>query len=180
MPRFDIDSYRASFQGGARQYLFYVKPVFPAGIPGADTELATYLVRTSSLPETMTEEITTQWQGFDYKQPGKFTFSDWNITFNVDLKANIQTMFMNWIVATHDPTTNMYQLPSNLMSDQQLELLGIDSKPILKYKLIAAWPKAMTAVTLDYGSNDVAQFDVTFAYIYHVTDKAQYGVMPTF
>ena len=54
MPNFDIESFRAKFQAGARGYLFYVKPVFPLGL-GADTDTATYLVRTASLPESTNE-----------------------------------------------------------------------------------------------------------------------------
>jgi len=180
MPRFDIDSYRASFQGGARQYLFYVKPNFPAGVAGADTERATYLVRSSTLPETTTEEIMLNWQGFDYKVAGKYTYADWTITFNVDINSDINTMFMNWMNLIHDPTTNLYNVPSTYLADQQIELLNLDSKPIMKYKLVGAWVKMMGPITLDYASNDIAQFDVTFSYMYHVTDKASYGVTPAF
>jgi len=180
MPNFDIDSYRANFQGGARQYLFYVKPSFPAGIALADTNIATYLVRTSTLPETTHEEIMTQWQGFDYKFAGKYTYADWTITFNVDSGADIQRMFANWMSLIHDPTTNMYSTPATYTADQQIELLGFDSKPILKYKLINAWPKSMATATLDYSSNDVVQFDVTWSYTYHVIDKGTYGKAVTF
>jgi len=180
MPRFDIDSYRANFQGGARQNLFYIKPNFPAGVEGANTETATFLVRTANLPETMTEEVITNWQGFDFKMASKYTFPDWTVTFNVDVEANIQKMFINWANLIHDPTSNIYNTPANYMADQQLELLGFDGSPILKYKLVAAWPKSIGNVTLDYSSTDVAQFDVTFSYLYHVVDKAGYDLTVTF
>jgi hypothetical protein len=178
--RFDIDAYRATFQGGARQYLFYVKPAFPPGIAGVNVEQATYLVRASSLPETTTEEIMLNWQGFDYKVPGKYTYPDWTITFNIDIESNINTMYMNWMNKIHDPTTNIYSAPNDLQADQQVEMIGIDGKTILKYKLIGAWVKMVGPVTLDYSSNDVAQFDVTYAYMYHVTNKAVYGVQQQF
>ena len=89
-PRFDIDSYKAAFQGGARQYLFYYKPNFPTGIDGANTEIATFLVRATTLPETTTEEIMLNWQGFDFKVAGKYTYTDWTVTFNVDVHNKIQ------------------------------------------------------------------------------------------
>lgn len=180
MPRFDIDSYRASFQGGARQYLFYYKPTFPGGIAGADTEKATYLVRATSLPETSTDEIVLNWQGFDYKIAGKYTYSDWTVTFNVDMDAKIQQMMMNWASMIHDPTTNIYSAPATYFADQQIELLGYDGNPIMKYKLYGAWPKSIGTATLDYSANDVVQFDVTFTYIYHVSDNAKYGGTVTF
>jgi len=180
MPKFDIDSYRSNFQGGARQYLFYFKPLFPTGVIGADTEVATYLVRTASLPETSSDEIMMNWQGFDYKIAGKYTYSDWNVTFNVDIDAKIQQMFHNWASLIHDPTTNKYTVPSKYMMDQQIELLNLEGIPITKYKLFGAWPKMVGNANLDYSANDVVQFDVTFTYIYHVVDIAKYGVQATF
>ena len=179
MPRFDIDSYRGNFQGGARAYLFYHKPVFPTSI-GGDTDMATYLVRSTSLPETSIDEITLAWQGFDFKVAGKYTYADWTVTFNCDAEANIQKHYHNWLSLIHDPTTTMYASPVNYMVDQQVELLGITGEAITKYKLFACWPKMVGNATLDYTQNDVVQFDVTFAYLYHVTDKAKYGVVPTF
>ena len=180
MPRFDIDSYRSSFGSGARSYLFYYKPLFPTSIAGVDSELATYLVKSTSLPETMHDEIITNWQGFDYKVAGKATFSDWTVSFNVDANAKIQTMYHNWAALIHDPSTNIYSQPSLYMVDQQVELLGLDGKPIEKYKLFGAWPKMIGNATLDYSANDNLTFDVTFTYIYHLTDTAKYAVTPTF
>jgi hypothetical protein len=180
MARFDIDSYRANFQGGARQYLFYFKPNFPGAVAGANPEIATFLVRATTLPETTSEEITLNWQGFDMKVAGKYTYADWTVTFNVDMDAKIEQMFHNWATLIHDPTTNVYSKPTDYFADQQIELLGIDGNPVMKYKLIGAWPKSIGQSTLDYSANDVLQFDVNFTYIYHTTDVGTYGKPPTY
>lgn len=177
--RFDIDSFRANFKDGARSYLFYYKPVFPGSL-GVDSDKATYLVKTAALPETTTEEITTSWQGQDYKVAGKYSYSDWQVSFNVDKDAKIITAFQDWANLIHDPTTNMYTSPADYMSDQQLDLLGLNGEPIMKYKLMGCWLKSINSVTLDYSQNDFVQLDVTFSYVYHVIDKTKYGNMPTF
>jgi len=176
---FDIDSYRASFLGGARQYLFYYRPLFPGGI-GGSTEKATYLVRSTQVPETTSEEIITNWQGFDFKFAGKPTYSDWTVTFNVDKDAEILRIFNSWARVIHDPTTNTYAEPSLYFMDQQLELLGLDGTPITKYKLVGAWPKSVGSASIDYSSSDVLQFDVNFTYLYHVTDNVTYGKNQSF
>jgi len=177
MPGFDIESFRAKFQSGARQYMFYVKPVFPLGI-GADTDTATYLIRASQLPATDNEELVVQWQGFDYKMAGKATFSPWATTFNVDKDADILKWFLEWKKIILDPTTNVHGSPVDYMVDQQVELLGFDGNPILKYKLVGAWPQSVGAVTLDYATSDVAQFEVTWSYQYHVVDRGVAYVSP--
>ena len=178
MPQFNIDAYRANFQGGARAYLFYYKPSFPTGI--GNTEESTYLVRSTSLPETSMDEIGLAWQGFDFKVAGKYTYSDWTVNFNCDANADIQKYFHNWMALIHDPTTNVYTSPSTYMMDQQVDLLGLDGNKITSYKLFACWPKSIGNATLDYTTNDVIQFDVTFTYLYHVVSSATYGVTPTF
>jgi hypothetical protein len=177
--RFDIDGYRSNFQGGARSYLFYYKPVFPGGI-GTESDKATYLVRSTTLPDTSIDEIITSWQGFDYKIAGKYTYSDWTVSFNIDIDAKILEYLQNWASLIHDPTTNTYTTPVNYMVDQQIELLGLDGNVVTKYKLFGCWLKNINTVSLDYNQNDVAQIDITFSYIYHVTDKAKYGIAPTF
>lgn len=179
MAKFDIDSYRSHFQGGARSYLFYYKPMFPSSV-GADVDSATYLVRSTSLPETSIDEIALAWQGFDFKVAGKYTYSDWTVTFNVDADAKIQKNFQQWMSLIHDPTTNVYSNTADYMMDQQIDLLSLTGQPIMKYKLFACWPKSLGNISLDYSNNEVAQFDVTFAYLYHVTDNTVYGVVPTF
>lgn len=170
MPGFDIESFRAKFQAGARGYLFYVKPVFPLGI-GADTDQAIYLVRSASLPESTNEEILVQWQGFDYKMAGKKTYATWEVTFNVDAGADILKWYLEWSRIILDPTTNVHGSPVDYMVDQQVELLGLDGEPILKYKLVGAWPQTVGAVTLDYATSDVAQFPVTFTFQYFLVDR---------
>lgn len=179
MPAIDIDSYRSNFTGGAKSYLFYYKPVFPPGVEG-DTEQATYLVRATTLPETAIEEITTNWQGFDYRFAGKYTYSDWSVTFNCDADAVIHQSFNDWLRLIHDPTSNTYTTPAVYMNDQELELLGVNGLSIEKYKLYGAWPKNIGPITLDYSQNDVVTFDVTFAYIYHACSKVNYNVPPSF
>lgn len=177
MPGFNIDSYRASFQGGAKQYLFYYKPNIPVA---SNIDKLTYLVRTASLPETNTDEIVTHWQGFDFKFAGKYTYSDFTVTFNIDSENDVIKAFHDWARLIHDPTSNIYSKPNDYMADQVLELLNYKGEPTTKYKLIGAWPKSIGTIDVGYENNDVAQMVVNFGYIYHVIDKTVYDFGITF
>jgi hypothetical protein len=171
MAGFDIDSYRANFKAGARAYLFQCKPLFPAQIVNSNTDQATYLVRSSTLPAGTIEPITTNWQGFDFKMAGKLTYAEWSMMFNVDQDADVLKWYIDWQRLIHDPTSNQHSAPSDYMVDQVVEMLSLDGDPILKYKLVGAWPSTVEAVTLDYATNDVAQFSVMFNYQYHIVDR---------
>jgi hypothetical protein len=178
MPTIDIDSYRGAFTGGAKSYMFYYRPSFPGGF--GDTEQSTYLVRATTMPETAIEEITTNWQGQDFKFAGKYTFSDWSVTFNCDAKATIYKSFGNWMNLVHDPTSNSHSLPNEYMVSQNLEMLGPDGSPIQRLFLYKAWPKNIGPITLDYSQNDVSTFDVTYSYIYHAMEGVNYDHKPSF
>ena len=174
---FDLESFKAKFKGGARQNLFLFAPRFPAGVsPDITTEEMQYLVRATSLPETTSEEVLVNWQGYDFKMAGKYTFTDFTCTFNVDMDSRIIHSFDKWMNHIHNVTTNEYKAPKEYMADQYLSLLGYTGNVISEYKLFSAWPKTVGAVTLDYATSDVAQFDVTFSYQYHTITNSQTGM----
>ena len=164
---FNINDFKSNFEGGARAYLFMYKPNLP--VTTVDSK---YLVRASTFPETTVEEILVQWQGIDYKLAGKQTFTDFTITFNVDLKAAIRDDFEEWTKMIHNvPGDHKYGKPSDYSRNQDLVLLDYEGNEMMNVKLVDAWPKSVAAITLDYSSMDVMQFDVTFAYLYHEIEK---------
>jgi len=172
MPSFDLESFKSNFSGGARSYLFYFLPLFPGIIAGGITqEKASYLVRTTSLPETTFEEIITPWQGFDFKFAGKHTYSPLEVEFNVDRNADIRTAYEDWINLIHDPETNQWAPLEEYMVNQAILLLDYDGQPVMDYKLIYAWPSTVGPVTLDYAGTETAMFSVTFTYAYHTVNK---------
>jgi len=166
--RFNLEGFKQGFRDGARANLFYYIPNFPAGVSGAESNRAMFLVKTASLPATTIEEVAVNWQGYDFKYAGKHTYSDFSITFNVDAGAGIRMVFEDWInERMHNPETNQYHAYSDYMVDQKMQLLGYDGTPITEYTLHDAWPKEVGAIELDYSSNEIATFTVNFAYSYH-------------
>jgi len=164
---FRVDSFKSMFQGGARGYLFYMKPQFPAGLQTISDREVIYMVRSTSLPTESIEELLVNWQGYDFKFGGKHTFADWTVTFNMDKDGKVHQSFHNWQQKVHNSKSNEYGLPVDYMTTQTVQLLNHLGQPIVEYKLFDAWPGEVAEVTLDYGSNEVAQFAVTFKYVRH-------------
>lgn len=170
-PALTIDDFKAAFQGGARQYLFYFIPTFPATL-NVSPEKVTYLVRSTTAPTNTIEEIPVNWQGYDFKVAGRNTFGDLTVSFNVDKNAEIIEIFYNWMKQAHDPETNAHaENLSNYMTNQELQMIGLNGTTIFKYTLYHAWVKDVAGVGMDYGSNDISQFDVTWAYAWHKAEK---------
>ena len=169
MVAFNLDEFKSNFEGGAKQYLFYIKPNIPGGV--ITMEKSTYLVMTSQLPGRNIEEVIAPWQGMDYKYAGKSTWDAWECTFRVDRLAKIRTAFEKWSNQIHDPVTNIRTLPAAYVADQYAQLLDENGSPIVTYKLIDAWPSAMTAIDLDYAGTEGAQFSITFTYQYYTMEE---------
>ena len=170
MAEFNLEAFRANFKGGARSYLFYYIPNFPSGVSGMTADEVTYLVRTTSLPESTLEETIVNWQGYDFKFAAKHTFTDFTITFNVDRGAKVRKLFEDWIELIHNSETNVYAPLDTYMADQTVSLLDYDGSSVMKVKLYNAWVKTVGPITLDYAATDTAQFDVTFTYSHHKID----------
>lgn len=51
------------------------------------------------------------------------------------------------------------------MLDQEVWHLNSQGDPIMKYKLVSAWPSTVGEMTLDYSSKEVATFDLTFKFL---------------
>lgn len=173
---FNLESFKSGFGNGAKSNLFYYIPSFPEGINSKLGINAMYLVKSTQLPETTLEETLVNWQGYDFKYAGKHTYSDFTISFNVDIKAQIRMAFEDWInKKIHNPLTNKYHYFSEYMVKQRIQLLGYDGEVITEYTLHDAWPKSIGNITLDYSATDIATFEVTFSYSHHTSQYTGTG-----
>jgi hypothetical protein len=173
---FNIEAFKARFGDGAKSSLFYYQPQWPAGLNASvNQEDAIYLVKTAQMPSTALEEVVLNWQGFDWKFPGKHTYTDVVITFNVDKDARVRQTFEEWSNLCHNPVTNFYATHDVYMSDQRLQMIGYEGQVILEFTLHDAWPKEVAQIQMDYSQTEVAQFDVTFTYSYHEASFTETG-----
>jgi hypothetical protein len=171
----NIDTFKAQFQTGARAYLFYMEPSFPAAVGGDMTNPAgRFLVRSTSLPASKVASIPTPWQGFDFKSAGKRTYDAWEVTYVVDRRILMREKFLKWHDLVLDPATNKHALPDVYFKDQRVVMLNMETmQGASKYTLKYAYPEDVGAVALDYGSTEgFATFTVTWAYTYFLHEQA--------
>ncbi len=160
---FSLDEFMGANADFARGYTFYV---VINGMGFTDKEK--FLVKSSSLPVGTITPIETNWQGNIYKLGGTQEFTDFTVSFNVDLKGDIRVKFSDWQESIHDAESNVHGDPSKYMVDITIYYLShIDGSVITEYELIKAWPTNVGELALDYTSKEIATFDVTFAYQRH-------------
>ena len=173
---FNIEKFKSKFGDGAKASLFYFQPQWPTGVETSlSPEDTIYLVKTATIPNTALDEGTLGWQGFDYKYATKHTYSDLAVTFNVDLEAKVRMLFENWSNLIHNPETNVWSVTSDYMMTQKLQMVGYEGQTILEFTMHHAWPKEIGTIAMDYTTNEVISFDVTFSYIYHTLSFNETG-----
>lgn len=176
---FRVDSFRASMTGdGARASLFDVQLTFPLAIGtggtapgtlGSAQQQVTFRARASSLPGDAISSIPINYFGREIKLAGNRSFPDWSITVIQDEDFNLRDAFERWMSGINSHVSNI-RLPVMLSGDggyQQDAFVTQYSKTgeIIKvYKLVGCFPTDVSAIELDWGSENIEEFTVNFAY----------------
>ena len=164
MPQFQVNALKANLGAFSRAYLFNIQFVSaPVGVTGGEN-IAVYLARATSLPESTIDPIEVPWQGQVYKIGSTHTFAEWSCTFNLDSKGELRRRMVLWSNLVHNPETNIQGTPDAYYGEIMIELLDVAGNPVMKYILHQAWPSSIAALDLAQDSKEVSQFDVTFIY----------------
>ena len=162
MAGFNLDSFISENRDFARGYTFYVS------IPARDGEFGKRLVKSSRLPTSTIPIAEVNWQGNKYKIGTTQEYAEFSITYNSDPADDLRRLYLQWMNDVHNVANNIHGDPSLYMQDITLEHLShTTGAPIMVYTLVYAWPSSVGELALDYGSKEVATFDVTFNYQYH-------------
>ena len=134
---------------------------------GADQDLIPYLVKSTQIPSSSLNEIVIDYQVMPIKIPGRREFGDWTVSFNIDNNGEILKKFYDWQRFIVDPMSGRHTSWTKTVRDQEIYLLDYSGNAVKSYKLIGAWPKNISEVSLDYGGEEVAGLEVTFTYQFY-------------
>jgi len=163
MAGFSLDSFIGENRDFARGYTFYILVPVLGG-----EEFSKRLVKSSRLPTSTIPIAEVNWQGNKYKLGTTQEYSEFTVTYNVDPQDEIRRAFLEWVSSIHRVSDNIHGDPTTYMRDITLYHIGHrDGSVIMEYKLAYAWPSNIGELSLDYGTKEVASFDVTFNYQWH-------------
>ena len=161
----DIDAFKAKLAtGGARSNLFRVILPFPGSTQG-NTELASFMIKSSLLPASTIAEITIPFRGRQIKVAGDRTFADWSVTVINDNDFGIRDSFERWMNVVNGHISNVGTLSmADYQVDATIEQLDRTGAVVKTYKMIGVFPTEMGDIQVSYDSNDqIEEFTVNFA-----------------
>lgn len=168
-----VDDMKAKLVGGgARPNLFKVTMAFPAYVT-ANVELASYMVKATSMPASTIAPITVPFRGRQLQIAGDRTFDPWSVTVINDTDFNVRNSFEQWMngINQHKQNTGLTQ-PSSYMADMIVEQLDKDGTVEKTYNIRGVFPTNLGAIELSYDSeNAIEEFEVEMQIQYWESDK---------
>lgn len=158
-----LEDFKAALRGGGvRPNLFRVIPSFPFG---GDIQLASFMVKTASLPGQTLGKIEVPFRGRILDLAGDRTFEDWEITVLVDGEFQVRDAFEIWSnsINSHDENIGAATI-EEYMGDWRVEQLDRAGEVIKAYTMKNVWPVAVAPIELSSDQNDsIAEFAVTLS-----------------
>ena len=169
--------------GLARANLFAVDLDFPDGVKNASNwtentggkyagdphKLGKFMVRAAQLPSSTIGVVEVPFRGRMLKIAGDRTFEPWTITIMNDQNYTIRSAMEIWLGQIQETDHNFSNLgvvtpktgtatdhTYGTMTVRQLSRGGTQGK-IVEYKFKNCYPSSISAIDLDWGSNDAIQ-----------------------
>jgi len=168
----NIEKFKSALvTGGVRPALFRVQgDIGRTSLP----DQVGFLVKTASLPASTIGEIAVPYRGREIKIPGRRTYESWDITILSDGQFALRNAFERWMNDLNDTVENTASEPHNLnnvlfptWSIDQLDRTG---SPIKTYTFLHCWPTSISSIETTYDNETLAEFTVTLAYSYFVSN----------
>ena len=176
-----ILGFQKAIRGAVRPNLFQVTHAWPdtvtaPALEGAEDAVA-YLCKSAALPATNVGTVELPFRGRVIKVPGDRTYETWTGTFYNDDAFKMRSAYEKWIQITNGVDANVAEADvSDIFKNitvAQFDKFGSDKlKVIRSYELVQAFPVSVSQISVAYDNNDsYEEFDVEFAYQYHVTKE---------
>lgn len=170
---FSINNFKGALkQGGLRTSYFDINITNPAN--GNADGLIPLRCTASSVPDSTINAITVNYAGREVKVAGSRTFADWSVTVIEDEDLSVRNALETWVASMNSPETNTRRFGTSAMNEYKSTALVNQYSQVgellRSYKFIGLFPTVIGAVTLNWEGNNVATYDVTFAYDYFLPE----------
>lgn len=166
-----ISDFVSSIEGGmARTNRFTVMMNLPRFVTEGSTLDNETLKRvflfcdTAQLPQLSVNTSPTRTYGEVREMPYEMNFDNITLTFYVDANMTVKQIFDSWIQGIQVGNTRNFRYYDDYTTDIQLFVQDLEDSNRYIVAMFEAYPKAVSAVQMDYASRDVMKVNVTFQY----------------
>lgn len=138
------------------------------GIPKGNTNLQKVLLfcDTAQLPGVNVNTMQTRTYGEVREMPYELNYEPITMTFYVDSQMYVKKMFDNWTLGTQIGDSRKFNYYDNYVTNMKIFVQDAAEKNRYVVELFEAYPKTVSAVSMDYASRDIMKISVTMMYKY--------------
>ena len=156
--------------GGARPSLYRIDIDGEGAASGFSfSSESNILVKAAALPANNIAALPVNYGGRAYKLNGFRTFDNWTTTVINDDNMEVRQKIMQWMRVmsggfdgTRSPALSKTFAAGNATVTQ----ISVDGTDLHTYKFYGLWPTELAEVPLDWASDAIQEFTVTWAYDY--------------
>ena len=182
MAGFSIDSFTSKLKaGGALASLFEAELTTSKGTEDSSAvQDFKFLCKATTLPGDTIDVATVTYMGRGINIPSNRAAVQWTTTVYNDEGMEIRNNVENWMEQLNSHKSNvrasaMTQIQSytgTLKVKQFAKAGGVSTK---SYEFVDAWPSAVGEITVDWETNDIQTYDVTWEFSYWKSSQSNVG-----
>ena len=152
-------------QGLARTNRFTVQLTPPNANPAVVRKTLLFCEK-ASLPGISFATTQNRTFGEFREVPYDRLFDTVQLTFHVDRHMTVKKMFDDWMLYIQNPVNRSFQWYKNYITDMKIQVQDLEDQTTYEVALYEAYPKNVSAISLDAEGKDTMRLDVTFQYKY--------------
>jgi hypothetical protein len=169
---FSIKTFTSKLVGGGA-----LASLFQANITEAQGALQSvigdfaFLCKAANFPTSSIDVTEISYMGRPFRVPGNRAAQDWTTTIYNDENFKLRNGFENWmeLISSHvsnKRNTGMESINSytGTLNVQQMQKTG--GATAKDYVFTQAWPYTLAEITVDWDTNEMQTYDVTWAFSY--------------
>lgn len=158
-----LEAFKAEMQKGlARPNRFFV--VLPGNAP--DNRIIGMFCENAQLPGSNILTTPSRVFGEIREMPYERAYDPINLSFYVDSDFKVKEYFDKWLEEIFDPVTRSGNYYEKYAKNIEIWVHNVEDNRTYAVVLKEAYPKSVSAVSLDYGSKDIMKLQVTMQYKY--------------
>ena len=156
--------------GGARPSLFKIDVNGEGDASGFSfSDNSNILVKAAAIPANNIAALPVNYGGRAYKLNGFRTFDNWTTTVINDDNMEVRQKIMQWMRTMSggfDGTRSTALSKTFAAGNATVTQISVDGSDLHTYKFYGLWPTELAEVPLDWASDALQEFTVTWAYDY--------------
>ena len=175
---FTVSTFKSSIakqSGGARPALYEIDINGNSGNTGASfTDTENILCKAASIPPANIAPLAVNYAGRAYKWNGFRTYDNWTVTVINDESFSARNKMMQWMrimggafEGKRDSSLGDPLIGTSFFDgDATVKQLSTSGAVVQTYKFDYLWPTEIAGIPVDWSSDAIQEYTITFAYDY--------------